>query len=307
MSRRKSLPTMFVGSSSEGVKVAEALSERLKDSAEVTIWNEGVFDLNRGTLEELINAVEEFDFAALVMTPDDMTESREQSTPSPRDNVLFECGLFIGHLGRDRTFIVYDGSNEVKIPSDLAGVTLATYDGDRIATNPHAAVRGACARITRAMERSEYSRAYRLLGDWKSRYHLTVGQDHPVVEDDIEIKPSGGKIYLASKENPHNDDYIAYGYLVRDRHLVGNWQSVRQTANAYGAFFLTIHPWGNIMYGYFAGPDIYNRILHSPWVMARKDARIDVKTLLDQGDEILRNTSTIIQRMMADKDFKNEQ
>jgi hypothetical protein len=69
----------------------------------------------------------EFDFAALVITPDDMTKSRGRKQQAPRDNVLLELGLCIGVLGRERTMVVYDRSADIKIPSDLAGVTLAGY------------------------------------------------------------------------------------------------------------------------------------------------------------------------------------
>ena len=47
-----------------------------------------------------MNALDQFDFAVMILSPDDMTESRDQSYASPRDNVLFELGLFMGRLGR---------------------------------------------------------------------------------------------------------------------------------------------------------------------------------------------------------------
>ncbi|MGH7453643.1 MAG: nucleotide-binding protein, partial [bacterium] len=117
-------PTLFIGSSSEGLEVARAIEYQLKDDGEVTIWNEGIFGLSLGTLESLVNAIERFDFAILVLTPDDLIVSRDISIQAPRDNVMFELGLFIGRLGRSRTFIVCDGDNKnMRLPSDLAGVT----------------------------------------------------------------------------------------------------------------------------------------------------------------------------------------
>jgi Predicted nucleotide-binding protein containing TIR-like domain len=120
-------PKVFIGSSSEGLKIAQSLQVLLDKSCEVTIWSQGVFGLSQGTLESLVLALDKFDFAILALTPDDMTTSREQTLQSPRDNVLFELGLFIGGLGRNRTFIVYDRSELIKIPSDLAGIIPATY------------------------------------------------------------------------------------------------------------------------------------------------------------------------------------
>ena len=140
-------PPVFIGSSSEGITIAQTIRAQLKDDAEITIWYEGVFRNGQGYLESLFNALDKFDFAILVWTPDDMTQSREQTSQSPRDNVLFECGLFMGRLGRNCTFIVYDADKGIKIPSDLVGVTLATYRGARRDGNLMAAVGEARDRI----------------------------------------------------------------------------------------------------------------------------------------------------------------
>lgn len=122
-------PSVFIGSSSEGLAVAQSLRAQLKDDAEITIWDSGVFGPGQGTLESLVNALDDFDFAILVLTPDDVIESRNQIYQSPRDNVLFECGLLMGRLGRSRTFVVYDRDQNIKLPSDLAGITLTPYSG----------------------------------------------------------------------------------------------------------------------------------------------------------------------------------
>jgi hypothetical protein len=120
-------PTVFIGSSVEGLSIAEAIQLNLDYTCEVTLWSQGVFGLGEGTLESLVDRLDSFDFAVLVLTPDDVTTSREDTTPSPRDNVLLELGLFVGAIGRKRTFIVYDRGATLKLPSDLAGVTPATF------------------------------------------------------------------------------------------------------------------------------------------------------------------------------------
>jgi hypothetical protein len=119
---------MFIGSSAEGLAVAEAIQLNLDYACEVTIWSQGVFGLGKGTLESLVGRLGDFDFAALVLTPDDLTLSRDEIQSSPRDNVLLELGLFIGALGRDRTFIVFNRAEKLKLPTDLAGVTPATFE-----------------------------------------------------------------------------------------------------------------------------------------------------------------------------------
>lgn len=139
-------PKLFIGSSSEGLDVARAVEVQLERDAEVTVWSDGVFGLGRGTLESLVLSLDKFDFAVLVLTPDDMTVSREVSSQSPRDNILLELGLFIGRLGRERTFIIYNRDRRLKLPSDLAGVSMADF-GDREDDNLIASLGAACTKI----------------------------------------------------------------------------------------------------------------------------------------------------------------
>ncbi|MCB1229709.1 MAG: nucleotide-binding protein [Verrucomicrobiae bacterium] len=120
-------PNVFIGSSSEGLEVAEAIQLNLDNTCDVKIWHQGVFGLMRGTLEDLVKQMDSFDFAILVLTPDDLVTSRGYDSQSPRDNVLFEFGLFVGSLGLERTFGICERGAKIKIPSDLAGVTLAKY------------------------------------------------------------------------------------------------------------------------------------------------------------------------------------
>ena len=134
-----SRPSLFVGSSSEGLEIARAAEFQLRDVAEITLWNEGFFGLGQSTLEALVNALERFDFAILVVTPDDLVVSRGEESARARDNVMLELGLFMGRLGRARTFVLSDATR-VRLPSDLAGVTVASFDSDRGDGNLIAAV-----------------------------------------------------------------------------------------------------------------------------------------------------------------------
>jgi len=46
-------PSIFIGSSSEGLKYAQSIKAQLSNDAELTIWNEGLFLLGNITLEAL--------------------------------------------------------------------------------------------------------------------------------------------------------------------------------------------------------------------------------------------------------------
>jgi hypothetical protein len=139
------LPTVFVGSSSEGLEVAEALQALMDRRAEVTIWNQGVFLPGKSFLEALVDAAARFDFAVMIADGVDVVERRGERVSAPRDNVMFELGLFMGALGRERTAILFNRDATPSLPSDLAGVTCLTYpnrvhDGNlRAALGPAAA------------------------------------------------------------------------------------------------------------------------------------------------------------------------
>lgn len=142
---------LFIGSSKEGKDIADFLQLGLDHDVEVTVWHQGVFGLSKGSLDDLVNASHKFDFAALILTPDDLTNKREKTVNSPRDNVIFELGLFMGALGRERTFIVYCRDDSIDLPSDLAGVTAATY-GLRSDNNLQAALGPVCTQIKQAIK-----------------------------------------------------------------------------------------------------------------------------------------------------------
>jgi CRP/FNR family cyclic AMP-dependent transcriptional regulator len=122
-------PIMFMGSSEEGLKVAQEIEASLKhDKVIIRSWTtNGVFGPSRLPVDDLIKQVDSADFAVFVFGPDDKIRFREDEHMVPRDNVIFEMGLFIGRLGRDRVFMVKDADVELKIPTDLSGVNPITY------------------------------------------------------------------------------------------------------------------------------------------------------------------------------------
>jgi CRP/FNR family cyclic AMP-dependent transcriptional regulator len=124
-------PILFIGSSVEGLQVAKHIQLGLQRSnVEVRIWTNGVFGPGGVTVDDLITQVEEADFSAFVFGPDDKVASRDEQYQAPRDNVVFEMGMFISKLGRDRTYIVKDSKSDLKIPSDLLGITPIVYVAD---------------------------------------------------------------------------------------------------------------------------------------------------------------------------------
>jgi hypothetical protein len=145
-------PAVFVGSSGESLEIAKALQVLLDRSCEPEIWSQGTFGLSTGTLESLVSALDRFDFAVLVVNADDTAHTRGTTKNVVRDNVIFELGLFMGGLGRDRTFMVFDRTRPPELPSDLAGITAATYEPSG-SGNLDAALGAAATKIERVILR----------------------------------------------------------------------------------------------------------------------------------------------------------
>jgi predicted nucleotide-binding protein len=122
-------PKLFIGSSTEGLSIAKVLKRSLQrqEGIDVDLWND-VFPLGEYPLETLTKQSEDWDFAAVIWTPDDRVKSRKTKLRSPRDNLVFEAGLAIGRLGRERTFILVPADvARLKIPSDIKQLALAEY------------------------------------------------------------------------------------------------------------------------------------------------------------------------------------
>src|SRR5512132_2085829 len=120
-------PRIFLGSSGKQERLLQALTRGLEDVARVEPWTTS-FNPGTTTLERLIELTREVDFAAFVFARDDWTTNApdtQAGQASPRDNVVFEAGLFGGVLGMRRTFILH--ANGAKLPSDLLGLTCVRY------------------------------------------------------------------------------------------------------------------------------------------------------------------------------------
>ena len=157
-------PRIFLGSSGKQEKLLRALTRGLGDVADVEPWTTS-FNPGTSTLERLVELTHEVDFAAFVFAQDDWTtntppasDSTGSGQASPRDNVVFEAGLFGGVLGMRRTFILH--ANGAKLPSDLLGLTSVRY-GDATASSE---IRAVNQKLRRAIEAE--GRAARLEGLW---------------------------------------------------------------------------------------------------------------------------------------------
>ena len=119
---------VFIISSAESLEIARIIQNAFaRDSFTTVLWTDGVFKVANYTLQSLEDEVDNSDFAIAIAHADDMTESRGKDWPTPRDNVVFELGLFMGRLGKARAILMEPRDEGIKLPSDLAGITTVTY------------------------------------------------------------------------------------------------------------------------------------------------------------------------------------
>jgi CAP12/Pycsar effector protein, TIR domain len=126
-------PRIFLGSSGKQAKLLQALTRGLQDIAYVEPWTTSLTP-GTSTLDRLVELAHKVDFAAFVFARDDWTTTAspvaslppDTGQDSPRDNVVFEAGLFGGVLGMRRTFIIH--SRGSKLPTDLLGLICVRYD-----------------------------------------------------------------------------------------------------------------------------------------------------------------------------------
>lgn len=179
-------PRIFLGSSGKQAPFLDALTAGLGDVAEVEPWT-AVFNPGSTTLGRLVELTRDVDFAAFVFAQDDWTSAEPapedaSGQASPRDNVVFEAGLFGGVFGMDRTFILH--ANGAKLPTDLLGLTCVRY-GD--SADP-AEVEVIVAKLRRAIE--DLGSSSRIEGLWW-QFSLTARD---------ELEPSAVSLLRVSRD-----------------------------------------------------------------------------------------------------------
>lgn len=164
MRKTTARPQVFIGSSTESLDEAYAIQENLENDAEITVWKQGIFELSRGNLDSLLRAVSKSDFGVFVFSPTDTIRLRQKRYLTARDNVVLELGLFIGQLGQRRTFfVVPKGTEDLRIPTDLVGVTPGHYDAKREDRNLVAALGPFCNQVRKQIRRLRRVDRLRLL------------------------------------------------------------------------------------------------------------------------------------------------
>lgn len=140
-------PRLFIASSVESLRIAEAVNVNLDHELEVTIWKNGTFKLSSTTIDDLVEKASSIDFALFIFAPDDIATIRDRNHHIVRDNVIFEMGLFVGAIGKQRSFILKPRNEDMHLPSDLLGITPADYEANRSDGDLISATNRACSLV----------------------------------------------------------------------------------------------------------------------------------------------------------------
>jgi predicted nucleotide-binding protein len=147
-------PVIFIGSSSESRTIAYDIRDGLSyENVLPKAWTDDIFRVSATTIENLERELQAADFAVFVVGPDDVVISRDVEKDAPRDNVIWEHGFFAGGIGRFRTFIVKPRGLDIKMPSDLLGVTPLDYEPTGTADDLRARLGPAINGIRKAVDR----------------------------------------------------------------------------------------------------------------------------------------------------------
>lgn len=131
-------PKIFIGSSSAGYEYATKVKDFLSEKNDCYLWKDpGVWEPNRSTFDNLLRMASYFDFGVFVATADDLTLVKEQLVIEPRDNVILEMALFLGSMGKDKSFLLVEEG--IKLPSDFEGIYMP-----RFKTGDDKSIKSAC-------------------------------------------------------------------------------------------------------------------------------------------------------------------
>ena len=246
-------PQMFVGSSVEGLEIANALQSNLQRVVDSTVWTQGVFGLGETTLQSLLKQASRADFAAFVMSPDDVTKLRGRNVKSARDNVVLELGLFAGALGSRRVFFVMPRDKNFHLPTDLHGINAATYEPGSHSGNLTAALGVASSDIATAIKALTHPGVEHtnLNGEWQGIWYCDRPSYPPENAFAAIITHIGDSV--RSKFESNGEHYPLEGTIHRGNLITGVWGTPDAGAAYFGPFQLVISPDGMSLKGRWSG------------------------------------------------------
>lgn len=197
--------SVFIASSVESLDIAKSVQENLEYSTYATIWSQAFFELSRSAIDSLVDKLNNFDFSIFIFSPDDVSIIREKEHLVIRDNVIFELGLFIGYLGKERCFIIQPRNQSIHIPTDILAITSASYDENH--PNLTASLGPACSKIEKRINELSFfhsrDRIQQLMGEGIHDSLYSLSGEIPISNGRGKLKFSPEKWTVSDlKQNP---------------------------------------------------------------------------------------------------------
>jgi len=240
-------PELFIGSSVEGLNIAEAIQTKLQYQFNVDLWTDGVFNIGNTTIDDLLEKLNRSDFGIFVFSDDDISKIRGVEYSIARDNVLYELGLYTGKLGRLNTFIIKPSeSNSLHLPSDLNGIYIGTYDSSKL-NNPESSVSVFCSQIKRQVfDNTKYG----LNGKWNFSWDVQGSNNYlQTMIEELEVFHYGTTLKFLHTID--SEKYIFNGEF-KNPYFTGTWKDAKGIGYE-GTFQMKLNGQGNKFEGMWIG------------------------------------------------------
>lgn len=240
-------PELFIGSSVEGLAIAEAIQTKLHHQFNIDLWTDGVFNIGNTPIDDLIDKLNKSDFGIFVFSDDDISKIRGAEYSTVRDNVLYELGLYTGKLGRYNTFIIkpFQSSN-LHLPSDLTGIYIGTYDSSK-GDNLESVVSIFCSKIKRQVFNNT---KYVLNGKWNFSWEVKDPSDHAkTIAEELEVFHYGNTIKFLHR---FEDRIYIFSGEFKNPYLTGTWKDTKGVGYE-GTFQMKLNGKGNKFEGIWMG------------------------------------------------------
>lgn len=219
MYKRK--PRIFIASSKEALATAEAINVNLDFNAETVLWTRATPSSN--FIDVLLDHAGSVDYAAFVCSPDDMAIICGEEKRVIRDNVLFELGIFMGRLGKERCFVITPRGDKFHVPSDLLGFTPLNYDSSRTDGDLISATRAAGTLMSEVMNRMGQATASDTVKEVKSNdFRLLMSfpnANEKIFRNDLK------KIFLKFNKPVDRDSALYIGNYYVQRNVFAQWNT----------------------------------------------------------------------------------
>ncbi len=222
-SRRK--PQIFIISSSKAARVRDAIASQLSDVATTVPWNQqGLWKPGSHFLDDLLQKRDQFDFAVAIFSPDDeITIDKNVKAYQPRDNVVFETGLFMGALGPQRTIVIAPDTAPLKWASDLAGLTILRFSSSARSSTLNIELRNTCEALREIIARHSTSPGAVHIGP--SGYTEGLQTVRALMAEKSNHR-TGIHIKNIALDMEHTWGFVREELLKTDSHLQASWQSL---------------------------------------------------------------------------------